>query len=381
MRRSGRTALAEDVARETVIAFRANKGTADYDVTLHLYGLALTLAFVGKLEEAQQTIAEIMTYQERVKGNARLAYIPYSTLALQAQIEEVQGNLARSEATAREALRLARTIHGDAHPFVSVPMGSLASVLLTVGKAAEAENLFGELLSDSLAAKPSSTYMLIERAKFYGRRGNWEKAVSDASRAVAHQPNYLEAQVTQAFALLGASREGELRAATDTMLDQYRGAQTPFVASRTALLCLLLPQPPEKRLLLSQLAEAGTSGEMGSYWTGRAQLARALFFYRNGDFEDCLAWASKIAANPRSDLQVAAGAVSALAQFALKDPRAAATLDAAKAKFSHLASLQSGDFGGSWKEDYESDIGLGWFGWVIARRLLDEATTGARAGK
>lgn len=380
MRRSGRTALAEDVARETVVAFRANKGVSDYDVTLHLYGLALTLAFVGKLEEAQQTIDEIMSYQERVKGNARLAYIPYATLALQSQIEEILGRLAESETTARRALQLARTIHGDRHPFVSVPMANLASVLVTAGKAAEAEQFFGELLTADFVAKPDSTFMLIERAKFFGRLGDWENALPDATRALGHQPKYLEAQITHALVLVGANRDDALRQATDGMLALYRGARTPFVASRTALLCLLLPQPPEKLALLSQLAEAGTSGEMGGYWTGKAQLARALFHFRSGDFKECLAWAEKAAANERMDLQVAAGAVAALARFELKDPAASATLDAARKKFARLPQPDSGDFGGSWKEDYERDVGLGWFGWVTARKLLEEASARVHVG-
>lgn len=374
MRRAGRMALSEDVSRETVVAFRANKGLEDYDVTLHLYGLALTLAAVGKLEETQRTIDEIMTYEAQVTANARLVYIPHASLSLQAQIEEIEGRHAESEATARRALRMAREAQGDSHPFVSVPMGSLASVLVTTGQAAEAESVFAELLPDTFAAKPGSLYMLIERAKFFGRLGAWDRALEDAERALRHEPSYLEGQVTHAFVLAGAGHDEELRQATDAMLDRYQAARTPFVASRTALLCLLLPQPAEKLSQLAQLTEVGTSGEMGGYWMGRAQLARALAYYRAGEFGEALVWAKKAAASPRADLQVAAGAVSALALAERDDAAARAALADARTIFARLPQPGANDLGGSWKEDYELDVGVGWFGWVIAHRLLDEAS-------
>jgi tetratricopeptide (TPR) repeat protein len=106
--------------------------------------LAVTLKFVGKLDEAGELYLRALTILERELGpeDPELATLFHNLGGL----EHARGAFAAAEAPARRSVELRRRALGDDHPAVAADAAALAAILDGLGRDDEAEELLREAI-------------------------------------------------------------------------------------------------------------------------------------------------------------------------------------------------------------------------------------------
>ncbi len=186
-----------------------------------------------------------------------------------------------------------------------------AGFLLSQGQYEKAEELMKDVPQIPQCA---AIYDVI--GEMHGRRGDWLRAVTNFSRAVAVDPtnhfgyNYLAALLVQTG---NQEAYAKLR---ESILREFGRTSDPTVAERMAKACMILPPRTNDLQMLSSMADVAvaagsTSGDWPYY-----EFVKGLAEYRQGRFGPAIEWLQKVvsaAGDPTRALE--AYAVLAMAQY------------------------------------------------------------------
>ena len=156
-------------------------------VAQNLYDLALLDNDMGRLDQAMAGYDEALAHVHKHVGkqNALAAEIESS----RARMFRMRGDTAIAQATFREALVIAKEIHGEQHPITLGILGQLVAIQVDLENYAEAERQIGPMLELVVAALGPShrrTGLAFNtRGVIAWERGRMEQAVADVGRAVA----------------------------------------------------------------------------------------------------------------------------------------------------------------------------------------------------
>ena len=155
-------------------------------VAQNLYDLALLDKDMGMSDQALARYDEALAHVHKYVGkqNALAAEIESS----RARLFRERGDTAAAQATFREALVIARDIHGEQHPVTLSIMGQLVAIQVDLENYAEAEQQIGPMLDLVIAALGPShrrTGLAFNtRGVIAWERGRMEQAIADVGRAV-----------------------------------------------------------------------------------------------------------------------------------------------------------------------------------------------------
>jgi len=124
-------------------------GNEDIEVANCLYELAEVLNITGTLAETEATVRQALAMQRKILGREHQDVA--SSLIELAEVQAAKGEWAEAEDTAREALAMRKKLLGDRHPDTAFSLFYLSETLLHRGKLAEAEAAAHE--SDTMFVK------------------------------------------------------------------------------------------------------------------------------------------------------------------------------------------------------------------------------------
>jgi tetratricopeptide (TPR) repeat protein len=146
-------------------------------------------------------------------------------------------------------------------------------------------------LAKAVDLRPEEATFRYDRAAVYGRWGKWDKAAADyaAARKLRELDDaYVWSELLAAQAAAG-DRDG-CRASGKRMFELYGETEDPVAAQRTALGCLLPPDPPADPHACLRLAEKAFASDLDSPWNA---FTLALAQHRTGRHEDAAALVTK----------------------------------------------------------------------------------------
>jgi serine/threonine-protein kinase len=156
-------------------------------VAQNLYDLALLDNDMGQFEQALAGYDEALAHLHKYVGkqNALAAEIASS----RARLFRARGDTALAQTTFREALAIAREIHGEQHPVTLGIIGQLVAIQVDLENYAEAEREIApmlELLTTALGPNHRRTGLAYNtRGVIAWERGRMEQAVADVGHAVS----------------------------------------------------------------------------------------------------------------------------------------------------------------------------------------------------
>jgi tetratricopeptide (TPR) repeat protein len=144
LRRNGKLTGAEELARAAVASGRRLRD--DHPAVLsarHVHARAMEV--LGRNNQCESLLRELLVDQERVLGGRHPG-----TLATRAELARVIAHArhAQAEVMQREVVALLAEVLGDDHPDTLRTRHALAQTMVRMGKAAEAGQLFGQVLAD-----------------------------------------------------------------------------------------------------------------------------------------------------------------------------------------------------------------------------------------
>jgi tetratricopeptide (TPR) repeat protein len=235
-----------------------------------------------------------------------------------------------------------------------------------------------EEFNDLLTKEPARAELYFGRGNARARLGRWTEAAADLAQAIALKPSASIFWYQRAPLLLQMGNPTGYSQLCHEALAAFSQVADPMEAAQVARLCLLRPLDGTNLLAATKLAENAAPGEHASPSQGLAlrQVTMGLAEYRQGRFEQALAWLAKaqvtaarqdlpLWTNERQRNNVAmAGMIQAMANQQLGRIEVART---AMANATHLlqSQLPEGDSG---------DIGRGWPEWLMVQILAREAT-------
>jgi TPR repeat protein/serine/threonine protein kinase len=402
---SGRLVEVEDLHRRALIIRRKAFGEDSLPVAESLNNLALVLRRERHLIPAEE-------YHRRALAIRRkLLVAPHPTIA--ASLNNLGLVLAdeeksdKAEACLREALAMRRKLFGTAHVDVANTVHNLADLLHDQGSNGALEMLFREeltnaiqrspnkvkpeedpvahilsalmsrkdlpavdtlisqLLTPTIQSAPHNLGLLACRAGILARRGRFQEAAADFTRAVELDPDEYLNWHSLAPLLLQTGQLDAYREHCATSLTHFGSSTDPYVAERIAKDCLLIPSAGVNLELIDKMVDvslrAGTS-HPAIPW---CQLVRGLADYRQERFNSAVEWIVKALDRPTDDYptrRCQAMMVLAMAHFQLRhtnEAKVALSLGIARAQ-DQLPTLESGDL------QQSTD-------WLIANVLMKEA--------
>jgi tetratricopeptide (TPR) repeat protein len=232
-----------------------------------------------------------------------------------------------------------------------------------------------EELGGMIGSESGRAELYAGRAGIFARLGRWHEAAADLSKAITLKPSESAAWYQIAPLLLETDDlpgYGRLR---HQALDQFAKTSDPVMAGRIASLSLLIPAEGEELTTAVKLADDAAGAEYADGYLGTRQLTKGLAEYRRGRFKNSVEWMDKALLTARQqslpgwnheqerNRKAMAYLVAAMAQYQLHDTAAARTaLDQGTGIIeTQFPAADSGD------------VGHDWPGWLIARRLLQEA--------
>jgi len=315
-----------------------------------------------KLAEAYPFLNGALSMQRKVLAEDNPNVL--DTLHSLAQTLEEDGKLVQSEQIHREALALWRR-RGESHyPQALAELGSLAHVLVAQKRLAEAEQVLDEALSEELIRTPLSADLLTLKAGIEGRRGEWQKASTDAIRAFENQPLSSGRYSLVAALLLKTQDLSGYEQFCKRIFATFGNTTNIFTADQVAKSCLFLPSSTVDLNSVGRLADtAVTLGAANDGAMPFFEICKALSEYRLGHFSEAAQWAGKSVDSRRKEAQGPAYGVLAMADWQLGNKGGAREM---LAQGDALAPRNV-------PASTTTDMGDDWLAWLFARIQLDEA--------
>lgn len=352
---------AENLRRESLAAWREQFGEDNSETLYKIRRLSSVLVAQGKLLEAETLYREELAAW-RKKGNEE-GQMMYSLRTLGLTLE-AESKWPEAESTYREALSVSRKREGNYDPEALVDLERLVRVLMKEKKLDESKRLLDEVLTAAFVRQPASANLLDERINLLGRQGSWREAASDATCALALQPDDHYRYHTLAVLLAKIHDRPAYEQICQNFLTRFANPINPFIAERMVQDSLLLPHSGVDLPIVDKLADTAVRLGKGDASMPYFQACKAMSDYRLGIFQDAIEWAKEASNSSVPEAQAKAYAVLAMAHWQLgqKD-----TAHAMLAEGNALvAPIQPGrDIG---------DMGESWLARLIARISLDEAT-------
>ena len=416
LKKEGKVDEAEKLHRDSVAISRKLLGTSHPGVAISLGNLGITLEANGKLVEAEAAWREALAVRRKVFGNED----PDSNIYL-VRLTNVlanEGKLEEAEAMLRDALNLlkppslndsssessefglvlhhlaevlrkrqklpeARTLSTEAvamyerHPAWSQDERNhagqvLAEVLKQLGTLTEAEHVLDESLRTTTLNQSQNARLLRSRGNLRARMGHWKEAAADFTKVVEFEPTDHENYHSLVPLLVqSADLEGYRRQCAE-VLRRFAGTKEAPIADRMAKDCLILSSSGADLQIVSQWTETALTVGKNDGFLPYFQFCKALAEYRQAHYLEALRFTEKVLGKigHDSNRDVQAYMVAAMAHFQLQQRAEAQTALAAGVEIARtkLPRLESGDLGAAWRD------------WIIARALLDEATTLIESG-
>jgi len=153
----------------------------------------------------------------------------------------------------------------------------------------------------------------------HGRRGEYQAAISNYSRAMQVNPtnhlayHYMAPLLLQTRDLPGYGRHCE------RVLRQFGATSDPIIAERMAKDCLLLPAPTADLVTLGKMADVAVAAGATNSYRPYFEFAKGLAEYRQGHFESAIKWLQQVTPQDSDATRtVQAYMVLAMAQHQLK---------------------------------------------------------------
>ena len=255
---------------------------------------------VTALAEAETLLRDsVATYRKAFAGNDN----PDITRSLGnlAFVLQKEGDLAKAEATQREALAMQTRLFGARHPFVAESTLDLALLLQKEGRLAEAEKLFNDVLTPEVAGQPWTSHLLYSRGILHARLGRWEEASTDLARALKCNPdNPDDHWIWFKLAPLLVERDDRpgYRQYCQAMLARFGKTTDPFIADKTAKACLLSPSGGTDLTATERLTDLAVKAGSNLPALPWFQFGKALAEYRQDRLAGAVEWAQKALDNP-----------------------------------------------------------------------------------
>ena len=352
---------AESAFRELVALFDKSATKRELADVLFFFGDILYRE--GKLSEAEGAAREVLAIKQRIFGKEHLEVA--ASLELLGGVLGRQGKLPEAEGAVRDALAIRQRILGPEHLDLAGSLHKLTLVLLEEGKYSEAEKLFAEVLPSNVENQPQSVALLVERAEFHARRGQFAEAAADFIKAKEARPADPSVYHQLAALLVGSGQLEVYREHCLKSVEQFGNSSDPNTAERIAKDCLILPESGVDLGVLSKMADTAVAATNHSdiRWF---QLVKGLAEYRQGDSSSAVDWLNKALAQPDdSNRDVEAYMVLAMSHYQLKHIKEAraAFANGVEIEQTMLPKLEDGNIGDSWLD------------WIMAHALLREAQT------
>jgi eukaryotic-like serine/threonine-protein kinase len=234
-----------------------------------------------------------------------------------------------------------------------------------------------EQLNQLIVKEPQRAELYFGRANACARLGRWSEAVADLTHAITLKPSSLTFWYQRAPLLVQTGNLTAYRQCGHQALEQFTHPDDPMEAAQVARLCLLRPLEGTNLMAALKLAESAAPGEHAPPSQGLAmrQVTMGLAEYRQGHFEDAVAWMDKAQvtaarqnlprwtnARQRNNV-VMASLVRAMAQHQLGH------VEAASATMSKATELLQSQF----PQSVSGDIGREWPEWLMTQILAREA--------
>jgi eukaryotic-like serine/threonine-protein kinase len=137
---------------------------------------------------------------------------------------------------------------------------------------------------------PTDPQVWRDKGALERNHGRWQEAAKDFKRALEIAPNYHWDWYQCAPLLLHIGDLDGYRRLCRDMLQRFGQTDEPYVAERTAKVCLVLPDAVADQKLLQQLAKravTGTEKHQAYVWF---QIAKGMAEFRAGHFERSIQW-------------------------------------------------------------------------------------------
>jgi len=304
-----------------------------------------------ELAKAAETRAQAETAKSEEAAKAAAAQ---AALRAQAEASLQQAGIARQQALAEAAAAQADV--SQVRQTVSNFIAHLDS--LPPGDALKASAAFYTSADEK---QPWAPQFLHHRGEWHARRGYWNNAIADFSKALELNPHNFKSYHSLAL-LLGLVGETNELVQNDTLyLADFGGANDPATLRTIALDCLLVPLPDVDLGTAASLAKRALDAGPADASSCENQLAFGLANYRQAHYAEATNWLAKSIAGSAQNMVCAAQAQAALAlalQQLQQTNDARVALEKSTAIIdTKLPKLESGDLGPDWR------------GWIVAHCL------------
>jgi serine/threonine-protein kinase len=181
----GDFAAAEASQRRALAILRRQLGDEDRKVGDTLTDLSVTLLALAKYPDAETVVREALVIHRKTSGGQEAVAYDLNNLA---SVLRRSGRPAEAKAVYRDALSVARSVFGPAHPQLARTINNLAVVLRDEGDVAGAEPLMREALAMSRklygTEHPDIALQLSNLAALVGARGDADEWVAMARQSL-----------------------------------------------------------------------------------------------------------------------------------------------------------------------------------------------------
>jgi Flp pilus assembly protein TadD len=268
----------------------------------------------------------------------------------------IQERAARQRAVAAEQEQARMRQTAEQHAEWGRILGQ-AGMLLSRGQYDEAEKL-----ASDVPPMPGMVPFYNVFGLIHARRGQWQAALSNYTRAVEFMPSDHQAAHNLAPLLLQTGDVQAYQHLRERMLRQFSETPDPVIAERIAKDSLILPPSPADLETIAKMVNTALVVDSTHKSWADVYFVKGLAEYRQGHFTNAVQWLQKVLTEKRSGSRnVEAQMVLALVQHQLKQ--------ADDARVTLAQGLQTAE---RLKKAGE-DLGDDWNDWIIAHLLLSQA--------
>ena len=356
----GRRAEAEACYREALeIAEEESPGAATALARLGRY-----VAEEGRLGEGIGMMQKAIDIDRKVRG-PESQELSWHLLYLGRALASA-GKLPEAEAVLRSALAINRKVWADRPRELVFNLSLMNGTLMGQRKYEELERLYDEVLTPEMTSNPQLQPVLQQAAEVLARRGHWDQAATMIKKLMELQPGDHWNYHMLAPVLVAMGNANDYHQLCQNIVAQFGDVTNAVVADRMAKDCLVLPNSGVDPVIVGKMAQTALDVGMAMREMPYFECTKSLAEYRRGYFANAAEWAQKSIDNPEfaavNERFVQAYSILAMARFQSRQHESAqAALASGLARAEKMASLETGDIGGAWRD------------WVIARTLLAEA--------
>ncbi|MHB8524231.1 MAG: tetratricopeptide repeat protein [Limisphaerales bacterium] len=352
----GKLAEAETTYQQALAIFR-KLGNSHQEAAMHV-NLGQVLQMLGKSTEAEAEYRAALPLSRKL-GDGDLSPVFVAGWNLMDLLRE-QGKLAA------DGIAIYKELPETAHRLKRLFLGEwMIQVLPPEVNAIDAGKRISAALGLPAEGLSKDATFLSSRGEVLARRGHWQEATSDLTRAIALNPEDHEVWHFLAVVLVQSGQLDVYRDYCRKSVERFGKMKDPFIAERIAKDCLLLPASGADLAAVAGMAETAVRTAKQSWFIPWSQLCKGLAEYRQGHFTSAVEWMEKVLtkAGESSERDVEACMVQAMAYQRLNQPDKA---HAALAKGSELVETKLVKL-------TAGDLGQGWVDWIIAQALVREA--------